>query len=338
MEREAADAPDVASRLLADNAAIVATLADRLGRADPPLVVTCARGSSDNAATFAKYLIETTLRTPVASYAPSVSSIYGTRWQKLAGALFLAVSQSGRSPDLVASARAARESGALVVALLNDTSAPLASVADVVLPLRAGPEVSVAATKSFIATLVAILQLVAAWSRDAALASAVAAAPDALAAVERRDGSAVIEALREARSMYVIGRGLTLSTAQEAALKLKETCGIHAEAYSAAELQHGPLAIVGPGFPVLMLTPGDAAGAQFAALAERLTASGARVMIAGARGPAGSLALAGDDAAPAALRPVLQIAGLYPVFARLARARGLDPDRPRHLQKVTETR
>jgi glucosamine--fructose-6-phosphate aminotransferase (isomerizing) len=196
----------------------------------------------------------------------------------------------------------------------------------------------VAATKSFIATLVAILQLVAAWSRDAALASAVAAAPDALAAVERRDGSAVIEALREARSMYVIGRGLTLSTAQEAALKLKETCGIHAEAYSAAELQHGPLAIVGPGFPVLMLTPGDAAGAQFAALAERLTASGARVMIAGARGPAGSLALAGDDAAPAALRPVLQIAGLYPVFARLARARGLDPDRPRHLQKVTETR
>jgi glucosamine--fructose-6-phosphate aminotransferase (isomerizing) len=326
----------VAARQLAEQAGLMADLGARLRQRDPPVVITCARGSSDHAATFAKYLIETRASTPVASHAPSVTSIYFTQWRKLRGALFLAVSQSGRSPDLVVSAEAAREAGAFVVALVNDADSPLAQAADVTVPLLAGPERSVAATKSYIASLLGVLQLVAAWTEDADLAEAAAAAPEALARGWSLDWTPMVAPLLEARSVFVIGRGLSLSIAQEAALKLKETSGLHAEAYSAAEVRHGPMAIVGEGFPVLMLPPNDAASEGFEELAGEFLERGAHVMTAGAAYP-GAIELPTVAGLHPALAPAAAIQSFYRAVARLSLARGFDPDRPPHLRKVTET-
>jgi glucosamine--fructose-6-phosphate aminotransferase (isomerizing) len=167
------------------------------------------------------------------------------------GALFVAISQSGKSPDLLRNAEIAKAGGAHVLALVNVADSPLAKLADTVLPLHAGPENSVAATKSYLCSLAALLQLTARWSGDAKLLVAVNALPEAMRAAWAQDWSPLVSGLRLARHMFVLGRGLGLGAAQEAALKFKETCGLHAEAFSSAEVKHGPMAIVGPDFPVL---------------------------------------------------------------------------------------
>ena len=337
MEAEAAQSAAVAERQLACYAAELATLRRRLRELDPPVVVTCARGSSDHAATFAKYLIETRTKTPTASHAPSITSIYGTDWRKLQKALYITISQSGRSPDLLLSAEAARDAGALVLSIVNDTASPLAQVAHQVVPLLAGAETSVAATKSYIASLLAIAFIVGEWWEDAALLEALAGAPALLRTAWDHDWSPAISPLCTARNMFVIGRGMTLGIAQEAALKFKETCAIHAEAFSAAEVQHGPMALVGEGFPVLMFVPNDQAGAAFEPLARDFIRRGATVMVAGATyKDAITLPVVPD--AHAAIAPVAMIQSFYRLAARVSVARGLDPDHPPHLRKVTETR
>jgi glucosamine--fructose-6-phosphate aminotransferase (isomerizing) len=175
---EAGQASQVVATQLGANAARVEAIAQRL-RANPPrAVVTCARGSSDHAATFAKYLIETRTGVLTSSAGLSVSSVYAAH-QNMEGVLYLAISQSGKSPDLLASVRAAKEAGAFTIALVNDVTSPLAELVDEVLPLHAGPELSVAATKSYIAALSAIVQLVAAWTGDEALAKGLSALPAA---------------------------------------------------------------------------------------------------------------------------------------------------------------
>ncbi len=226
------------------NRGAVDELGEALRRFAPRAVVTCARGSSDHAATYARYLIETRTGLLASSAAPSVSSLYATK-ADLESVLFLAISQSGASPDLLAAARAARDAGALVVALVNAEESPLARAASHAIPLRAGLESSVAATKSYIASLTAIVQLVGSWTQDDELRAALEGAPDQLASAWQLDWSAAIEYLRPANNLFVVGRGLGLGIAQEAALKLKETCGLHAEAFSSAELRHGPVALVG---------------------------------------------------------------------------------------------
>jgi glutamine---fructose-6-phosphate transaminase (isomerizing) len=331
MFAEAAEAPAVAERQLAELGHALRGLGQRLRELDPPVVITCARGSSDHAATFAKYLIETRALTPVASHAPSVSSVYSTPWRKLERALFLAISQSGRSPDLVVSARAAREAGAFVVAFVNEADSPLSEAAEVTIPLLAGPEASVAATKSFVASLLALIGLVASWTEAQDLQQALVRAPETLRQAWSLDWSPALPLLAEAASLFVLGRGLSLGIAQEAALKFKETCGLHAEAYSAAEVKHGPMAIVGDGFPVLMLPPNDEAREAFEPLAHDFAARGARVLTAGQELPA----LPGLHPA---LAPVAAIQSFYRFAVALSLARGLDPDRPPHLRKVTETR
>ena len=331
MHAEAAEAAEVARRQDAELAAPIRQLGERLRTLDPHVVITCARGSSDHAATFAKYLIETRLRTPVASFAPSTASIYGTAWRKLKGALFLAISQSGRSPDLLVSAADAREAGAFVVAIVNDPDSPLAGLADLAIPMLAGEERSVAATKSFIASLLVIARIVAEWAEDRELSQALEQAPALLERAWALDWSPALPVFREASNLYVLGRGLSLGIAQEAALKLKETCGLHAEAYSAAEVKHGPMAIVGADFPVLMLPPNDEAGEAFAPLADDFAERGAQVLRAGDTLPALT------DAHPA-LMPIATILSFYRMTAALSLARGFDPDRPPHLQKVTSTR
>lgn len=337
MFAEAGEAPGVVARQLDANAALLAALAARLRRLEPKIVFTCARGSSDHAATFAKYLFEIHLGIPTLSQAPSISSIYGGALLHMQGQPFVLVSQSGRSPDLLASAEAAAKAGALVIALVNDTESPLADLAEIVVPLHAGPETSVAATKSYLATLAAFAQLASLWRDDPALVQAIGRLPDQLSAAWDADWSAGVEMLANVRNLYVLGRGLTLGIAQEAALKCKETCGIHGEAFSIAEVAHGPMALVGPDFPLLVFPPLDKASAGLDAALASFAAQGAPIALAGhARPGMVGLPLA------AGLHPVTGSIAMAQSFYRLVNAlavrRGFDPDNPPMLRKVTETR
>ncbi len=334
MFSEAVEAAAVVRRQLRANYDLMRSLGERLRALSPKAVVTCGRGSSDHAATFAKYLIEMRLGVPTSSAALSVSSIYGAQ-PLLDGAVFLAISQSGRSPDLIATALAAKNAGAFVIAFVNMENSPLEAMADAFVPLNAGVEKSVAATKSYIASLSALIHLVAAWSHDAGLERALMRLPDLLDQNGSLDWSAGVDRFKDARDLYVIGRGLGCGVAQEAALKLKETCGLHAEAFSAAEVRHGPMAIVGQGFPVLMLAQDDETKDSVTELAAEFALRGAEVVIAGAA-CSGALALPVLAAAPV-MAPVVLIQSFYKMTAALALARGHDPDHPPHLNKVTET-
>lgn len=333
MYREAAEAPDRVETQLQRNADALARLVERL-RARPPLaMVTIGRGSSDHAATYARYLVETRLGILASSLSPSIFSVFKAPLS-LANMLCLAISQSGRSPDLLAAAGAARDSGAVVVALVNDPCSPLAEIASTVVPLDAGPERSAAATKSFITSLSAVAQLVALWSGDEAMQSALAQLPSALAQAWKEDWSPCRDMLRSADHLYTVGRGLHLGIAQEAAHKLKETCMIHAEAYSSAEVLHGPNELAGRDFPVLLFRSEDASDASVVEAARRLGEQGASVMMAGGGDP-GTLPV--PRAPDPALAPILQIQAFYRMANALACERGHDPDRPRHVQKVTHT-
>ena len=200
-----------------------------------------ARGSSDHAATYLKYAAEIVAGVPVASVGPSVASIYG-RQLRLAGATCIGISQSGQSPDIVEMMRSARAGGGLTIAITNDGAAPMAAACDHTLALRVGPERSVAATKTFVVSVLAALALVAEWRQDAALRAAVAALPEQFAAALACDWGPLSDRLARANSAFVLGRGPGFAIASEMALKFKETSGIHAESYSAAEVLHGPAA------------------------------------------------------------------------------------------------
>jgi len=334
MFAEAAEAGAVVARQAALQRVARAALVAALRRNPPRVVATLARGSSDNAATVARYLIETHLHLLTSSAAPSVASVYDAT-PDYADVLMLAISQSGRSPDLIAAAEAAKVHGARLVSLVNDDSAPLAAMADIYLPLAAGLERSVAATKSFIASVAALLHLIAEWSDDDTLISALAELPAQLDRAWALDWTAALDSLRDATNLYVVARGPAFGIAQEIALKIKETCGFHAEAFSAAEVRHGPMAIVTQGFHVLLLGQDDESRGSVADLAPDFAARGAIVMHAGI-GDAPGLRLPTLDAHPVA-QPLLLVQSFYRLANALAVARGRDPDRPPFLTKVTET-
>ena len=300
----------------------------------PGFLATIARGSSDHAATYGKYAIETATGVPVTSHAPSISSIYHAN-STMRGAACIAISQSGRSPDLIAALKRARSGGALAIAVVNDVASPLAGHADHVLPLCAYPETAVAATKSYLASLAITARIVAAWAQDRSLADALEHLPDAMSQSWDMDWSDAEAAIVPARSLYVIGRGMGLGVAQEAALKFKETCRIHAEAYSAAEVLHGPAAVVREGFPVLAFVQEDESAASVRETCVRLADMGARVFVAGAR-------VTGCTSLPtlpfdARLQPILHAQSFYRLVNRCALALGENPDQPPHLMKVTKT-
>jgi glucosamine--fructose-6-phosphate aminotransferase (isomerizing) len=311
-------------------------LVARLARKPPRVAVTCARGSSAHAATFGKHLIEHRLGIPVAAAAPSIATVY-RRQLRLEGQFFLAISQSGRSDDLVEMTMIAKASGALTAAVVNDTDSPLAAACDIVLPMAAGPEVSVAATKTFVASLAALLRLAAMWAGDGMLGAAVDRLPDRLAAATGLDWSAALDVLAGTNSLVTIGRGPTLAIAREASLKLKETSNLHAEAFSGAEFLHGPVALVSTLYPILLFMPSDAAAGGLRDLTASLRHKGARVLVAGHSETA-------NDRLPTLppdhpdTDPVCLIQSFYRLAIDLARRRGVDIDRPRHLQKVTRTR
>jgi glucosamine--fructose-6-phosphate aminotransferase (isomerizing) len=343
MLREAEEAPRAVERLLRENEAEVRSLAAFLRRRPPALALTVARGSSDHAALYAKYLLETRLLWPTLSVAPSVLTLYGARPRVPLPGLLLAFSQSGESPDVVEVVRAYRGAGVLTVALVNREESPLAKAAEVVLPLHAGEERAVAATKSFLAMLAAtvhlLAHLLAHLLEEPHLKEALPALPEAMHRALGAEGS--LEYLVEAENLFVLGRGLVYPVALEAALKLKEVAGLHAEGLSAAEFLHGPKALLEPGFPLLVLAQRDGALEATLRALESLKATGAHLLVLSREAEALELAdtpLRLPVALSPELTPLLLAQAFYPMAEALARARGLDPDRPRHLSKVTRTR
>ena len=335
MSAEVAEIPAAAARFLAESRGELAAAAAAMRAADPRLLVTVARGSSDHAATYLKYAVELLAGVPVASVGPSVASVYGRRL-RLDGAACLGISQSGASPDIVAMMASAREGGALTIAITNVAGAPMAEAADHGLPLRAGPERSVAATKSFVVSVMAALALVAEWLEDEGLRAAVAALPGQFEAALACDWLALSDRLVRANSAFVLGRGPGFAIAAEMALKFKETCGIHAEAYSAAEVLHGPAALVQAHFPILGLAVEDAALGQVVATAERLAGQGADVFLTAPA--AGVTALPVVTGVHPLTAPLVVAVSFYRFIEALARRRGFNPDTPPYLRKVTETR
>ena len=329
---ETLEAPAAVARCLAQSAAFVA-LGARLRTLDPSLAVICARGSSSHAGTFLRYLLARRLGLVCAAAMPSMASVYGAH-QRLRGALFIAISQSGRSPDLLCKTQMARADGAFCLALVNDAASPLAAACDAVIDIAAGPERSIAATKTVLATLAAVLALVESWCGTAD--PALARLPARLGQAASLDWSPLARLLAHVDRVFIIGRGAALGIAREAALKLAETCGIAGLAFSAAELAHGPIALAGPHFPVLAFLQHDATLAHTRGMLEGLAARSVPVLAAGAP-VAGAITLPTLPADAPEPDLLTQLLCFYLAAEQAARARGLDPDNPPGLSKITRT-
>jgi glucosamine--fructose-6-phosphate aminotransferase (isomerizing) len=337
MATEITDVGAVVRRQLAANAALAAKAAADLRTRKPAFVATVARGSSDHATLYLKHLVELKLGLACASLGPSIASLYHAPL-KLEGAVTVAISQSGQSPDIVAMQRTAKAQRAMTIAFVNDEASPLAQEADALLPLCAGAERSVAATKSMIAALVACASLVAHWGDDDELQAALIKLPSVLdSSSAAPPATEAIETLAQASSLFVVGRGATHAIAAEAALKLKETSAIHAEAFSSAEVLHGPAGIIGPGFPVLAFAPADAARPGFFDTLDRLAAFGATPLLVDIEPHKRWPTLVVLDGGHPLLTPIVALHAFYRVAESTARRRGRDPDQPPHLKKVTET-
>ncbi|WP_281972699.1 SIS domain-containing protein [Ruegeria faecimaris] len=334
MRQEILEIPDAVDRLLSNGADNIRHAAQLARDADPRFLVSVARGSSDHACTYLKYACELLLNLPVASVGPSVNSIYGAEL-RAQGALSISVSQSGQSPDIVGMTRALKRSGAVTVAITNNTESHLADATDAVLPLHAGPELSVAATKTFVTSLVAGLWLLAEIADEAELKQAIWSLPGYLGKAAQCDWTPAANAI-SGRSLFTLGRGPSLAISNEAALKIKETCQIHAESYSTAEVLHGPVSIVEEGFPTIVFAAGDAAEQTTAEAADALAAKGATVFAAtSAVKQAQPLPVVRTD--HWLTDPISTITSFYSMVESVACNRGIDPDAPRHLKKVTET-
>jgi glucosamine--fructose-6-phosphate aminotransferase (isomerizing) len=331
MAREICESTEVAARILRSRQAI-AGIAGRLDIGSAPLAVLCGRGSSGHAGVFLRYLIETRLHLPVSASAPSVITAF-RKPLCLDHALFIVISQSGRSPDLVAATRSARASGARTVAIVNVLPSPVADAAEFVIPIEAGVEHSVAATKTVVGSMAAGAELIAALADDAALRLALDRLPARLARAAELDWSEVTRDLANASAVFVSSRGLGLGPAREIALKLAEILRLPALGFSAAELQHGPRAALSARTPVLLMRLNDETAATVDQLADDLRASRIALHLAG--GAQSSLPWIGDD--DAATDAIAMLVPAYRMIERAARAQGFDPDRPPQLSKVTET-
>lgn len=339
MQKETLEAPQKVAFQLANNGQALAGLVERFSQRPPTMLITCARGSSDHATVYGKYLAQILLGIPVMSFAPSIGSIY-SKQLNLDNALFICVSQSGKSPDLLINAEIAKQSGAYVVAFVNDTNSPLCNIADLVIPLHAGAELSVAATKSYITTLTAFAQLIAIWSGDEGLKNGLDALPDQLEESLELNWGQATKMLKNTVNMMVLARGVGYAIALESALKFKETSVLHGEAFSIAEVMHGPMALITDGFPMLAYVQDDATKIGSLQVIDQLRAKGAHILLAQTERPSGAYA---DDHLQVVggihpmLQPIAMIQTFYLMANELAFARGYNPDTPDHLNKVTET-
>lgn len=335
MLEEARSASACAVQQLQHDAERYAALGRMLRNTPPSTVLTVARGSSDHAANYCAYLIMARLGRVVASLPMSLVTLYKSQLHA-EGTLAISISQSGQSPDVIEPIRYFRERGGMTAALVNDIASPLAECAEWAMPLHAGPERSVAATKSFIMSLLAGARLAGNWQGDKSFLSAIDAVPDTLESAMRSDWSAAIDVLAPASNIMVVGRGISFPVALEAALKFKETCAIQAEAFSGAEIKHGPMALIDEGYPLLIFATRGPAQAGLIQLAAEMRGRGAKVLLA-APADVDERDLTLPVAATPDLDPLAAIQAFYVMAAHLAEARGMDPDRPRHLSKVTKT-
>jgi glucosamine--fructose-6-phosphate aminotransferase (isomerizing) len=334
---EIREQPTVLSRLLDGERRAVLRLAAKMQRRSPAAVFLAARGTSDNAALYGHYLFETLLGIPSGLASPSVVTIY-RKTPRLRGTLVVGLSQSGRSADIVRYVEAARAAGARTIAITNDPRSPLAAAAHDALLLHAGVERSVAATKTYTAQLTLLSLLVAAMAGDHNLLDAHARLPGLVErALQEEDAVRPLSRGLSGEHCIVTARGYNFATAREAALKLKETAHIAAEALSSADLLHGPIAVVGPRFPVIMIAPPGPTRSHLLRVARRLAARKARIVAVSSFGgfnDASALIRAPAGIAEV-LTPPVYIVPLQLLAYHLALARGYDPDHPAGLQKVT---
>ena len=335
MLKEAVSAAECVALQLSQDADRYAALGQTLRTTQFNTALTIARGSSDHAANYCAYLIMARMGRVVASLPMSLLTLYKSPLITR-NTLTIAISQSGQSPDVVEPTGYFRNGGATTVALVNDITSPLAQAAEWAMPLHAGKEQSVAATKSFIASLVAGARLVAEWQNDPDLKEGLAALPDALALAAQADWSPAIEVLAPARNIMVVGRGISFPIALESALKFKETSALQAEAFSGAEIKHGPMALIEEGYPLMIFATRGPTQAGLVQLATEMRGRGARVLLA-APSDIAERDLTLPTAATPDLDPIVAVQAFYVMAAKLAEARGMDPDRPRHLSKVTKT-
>jgi glucosamine--fructose-6-phosphate aminotransferase (isomerizing) len=342
MLAEIAEGPNVVQTLLADADDAIGAVKSAVNLRPPRMVVMIGRGSSAFAGLYGRYLVETLLGLPVVAASPAVSSVYG-RTVPYDGALVIALSQGGRSPDILAATQQARRSAALTVAIVNDTGSPLAALADLVIPIGAGPE-GVTATKSYVAELAALAAVIVGWAGRDDLVAALAGAPVALAAtidvastwLDMHPG--LTAAMARADRAQVVSRGLSLATALEVAVKLTETTGLLVQGYSASDFRHGYAVAAGPDVPLLGFRPDGPAGPSVDEALADGAARGAVAWVVGGpsvRGRPRALAL--DHGLPPEIAPLVEVAPGQLLAERVARARGMDPDRPPGLQKVILT-
>jgi glucosamine--fructose-6-phosphate aminotransferase (isomerizing) len=350
-DAEIREQPDVVARLLEREAPALRALAADLRRRRPRYAVIAARGSSDNAARYAQHVLGRMLRLPVVLATPSLHTLYDAP-PRFIDAIVIGISQSGASPDVVSVVAEGARQGALTAAITNDPSSPLAAVAGHVIDLGAGEERSVAATKTYTASLAAIAALAA--EGDPELTGEVAQLPGALAAQLALSGGAVgagagagaaeAGAVADAgdaaatwERLTVVGRGAHYATAFEAALKVRELAGIVAEAYSPADLLHGPIATAGPGQPLLAIAPAGPTEGSMRELVAAARERGAHVASIGHDPALGDPFLALVDV-PEWLGPVVAIVPAQLLAVGLAERRGVDVDAPFGLSKITLTR
>lgn len=336
MNAEIRQQPDVWRGLLASEQFTDA--AARINSARPRFVLLAARGTSDHAALYAKYLLEVTHQLPAGLVSPSTMTAYGSR-PDLRDVLMIAISQSGGSPDLIASVEVGRAQGAFTVAVTNNAQSALAGAADIHIDVHAGAEQAVAATKSYTAQLLALYLLL--DRVRGASGTAAAALPDLGDELLAREGSvaALAHQYRFAQRLLTTARGYSYPTAREAALKLMETSYMSAQAFSGADLMHGPLAMVDAQVPVLTVVADGPGGRAMREVLPRLTGAGADVFTVGtaeavAASTSGVVLPAG---LPEELSPIVEILPFQQLAMHLAVARGQNPDAPRGLLKVTET-
>lgn len=345
MEQEARETPDCIEKQWQHNLPVIRKICEQVKQKQPRCAMTIARGSSDHAATFAKYLLETQCGLVTATAAPSTVTLYQSQLH-LKNSLVIGISQSGKSPDICEVMQQAKDHGAITIAIVNVEESPLANIADFVLPLHVGAENAVAATKSYIGSLAALIQLTAHLAENKSLIQAMPQLPDTLHAAAAQDWSAMINHLEQAEDSLVLARGYGFPIAQEAALKLKETMGMHAEAFSGAEVLHGPVAVVKPNFPALLFTQNDVTLKGMLSLGETIKKIGGKTLVAVPNEATTTDQLNAASTAilplPASIHPICDplmcIQAFYPATAQLAVKRGKNPDAPDNLKKVTETR
>lgn len=326
MALEAKQAPFVIQEQLKENDFAARKIGNKLAHFAPHMIMIIGRGSSDHAGRFAKYLLEVEIGLPTFNAAPSVASVYNKKL-KLNQAFVIVISRSGRSPDILAQTKMAKEAGAYVIALVNDLKSPLAEMVDDVLALHAGVEKSVTPTKSYLATLSALLQLSAYWNKNQGLISALKTLPEDLSEVIDAPQQLTPQDLANTRNLVVLGRGLGFAIAKEIALKFKLVCSIHAEAFSSAEFLHGAVALVAQNITVVECLIKDESEQVHCNQIAEVESRGANIL---------GLHQVKDDVHPR-IAPLLVLLRFYLDVEILALAKGFNPDEPLGLVKVTET-